>query len=77
MASMTKAQKVMMNDFNQKFFALQERYWNPDDNDAYWDQLTDEAMDLLEQFHSSDIALNSYLSNIVADFLNSREEVRI
>lgn len=75
MATMTPAQKTMMRDFNQKFFALMEKYWNPTDSDEYWDALTDDAMKLIEQFQSSDVVLNNFLSTIVATFLNSREEL--
>ena len=74
MSAMTAAQKTMMRDFNQKFFALMEDYWNPTNADGYWDDLTDASVKLLGQFHSSDAALNSFLSNIVVTFLNSRED---
>jgi hypothetical protein len=72
---MTPAQKVMMRDFNTKFFELTEKYWNPSDSDAYWDDLTDDAMALINQFQTSDVKLNHYIQSIVATFLNSREDV--
>lgn len=72
---MTSAQKVMMRDFNDQFFALMEKYWNPSDSDAYWDALTDEAMALISKFQTSDGKLNNYIQSIVATFLNSREDV--
>jgi RNAse (barnase) inhibitor barstar len=74
---MTAAQKTMMREFNQKFFALQEKHWNPVNNDSYWDLLTDDAMSLLSEFQSNDNALNNFLSAVVAAFLNSREEVLV
>lgn len=73
MSKMTAAQKTMMRDFNNKFFLLQEKHWNPADSDEYWDELTADAMSLLEQFHSSDVSVNNFLSATVAVFLNSRE----
>ena len=73
--SMTAAQKVMMRDFQQQFSRLIETYWNPNTSDEYWDSLTDEAMSLLEKFQTSDTILNGFLSNLVAAFLNSREDI--
>ena len=75
MSAMSKSQKVMMKDFHTKFFALQEKYWNPDETEDYWDHVTEDAMNLLTEFHSSDNSLNHFLSNLIADFLNSREEI--
>lgn len=72
---MTNAQKVMMRDFQQQFFNLLEKYWNPQNSDAYWDALTDEATSLLERFQSHDTVLNSFLLNMVTAFLNSREDM--
>ena len=73
--AMSPAQKVMMRDFNIQFFALTEKYWNPSDDDAYWDALTDEAMELISKFHTSNTKLNNYIQSIVAAFLNSREDL--
>lgn len=73
--SMTPAQKTMMREFDQRFFELLEKYWNPTDSDDYWDKLTEDAMQLIAQFQSSDVVLNNFLSNIVVAFLNSREEL--
>ena len=74
MSAMTKAQRLVVKDFEGKFFNLLEEYWNPVDSDKYWDKLTDDAMNLIAEFQSSDKALNSFLSNVVVSFLNSREE---
>ena len=74
MSAMTKAQRLVVKDFEGKFFKLLEKYWNPVDSDTYWDKLTDDAMALIAEFQSSDRALNNFLSNVVASFLNSREE---
>ena len=73
--AMSPAQKVMMRDFNIQFFELTEKYWNPSDDDAYWDALTDEAMELIGKFHTSNTKLNNYIQSIVAAFLNSREDL--
>lgn len=74
MSTMTLAQKTMMRDFNQKFFELCEKYWNPIDSDEYWDELTDAAMTLICQFQTKDTVVNNLISNLVAAFLNSRED---
>ena len=74
-SKMKNNQKVMIKDFNQQFFALLEKYWNPSPNDEYWDSLTNEAMVLIEKFHSRDTVTNNLIMNIVMAFLNSREEV--
>ena len=74
MPAMTKAQRLVMKDFGEKFSELLEKYWNPIDSDDYWDNLTGDAMDLIAEFQSSDKVLNNFLSNMVASFLNSREE---
>jgi hypothetical protein len=74
---MSAAQKVLMQDFDRNFFALMEKFWNSDDSDQYWDALTEEAMSLLAQFHSRDVVLNNLFSNMVAAFLNSREDMLI
>jgi hypothetical protein len=65
----------MMKDFNKELFKLCEKYWNPIDEDTYWDQLTDDAMSLISQFQTNDAVMNNFLSNIVVAFLNSREEL--
>lgn len=75
MTATTIAQKNMMREFNEKFLALMEKYWTPNNSDVYWDNLTADAMELLEQFQTSDSILNEFLSNIVAAFLNSREDI--
>ena len=72
---MNPAQKVMLRDFNIQFFNLTEKYWNPSDSDAYWDALTDDAMELISKFQTSDVKLNNYIQSIVATFLNSREDM--
>ena len=72
---MTPAQKTMMREFNQEYFALLEKYWNPNTSDVYWDELTDAAMSLLDRFQTHDRVLSDFISNIVAAFLNSREEM--
>ena len=72
---MTKSQKIMMRDFEQKLFELWETYWNPTDSDEYWDDLTNAAMDLISKFQTKDTKLNNFLSNIVVTFLNSREDM--
>jgi RNAse (barnase) inhibitor barstar len=72
---MNPAQKVMLRDFNIQFFNLTEKYWNPSDSDAYWDALTDDAMELISKFQTSDAKLNNYIQSIVATFLNSREDM--
>ena len=72
---MNPAQKVMLRDFNLQFFNLTEKYWNPSDSDAYWDALTDDAMELISKFQTSDAKLNNYIQSIVATFLNSREDM--
>lgn len=72
---MNPAQKVMLRDFNIQFFNLTENYWNPSDSDAYWDALTDDAMELISKFQTSDAKLNNYIQSIVATFLNSREDM--
>ena len=74
-SKMTASQKVMMQEFNRKFFALQDKYWNPNDSDIYWDNLTEDAMHLIAEFQSQNEAINNFLSNIVVSFLNSREEM--
>ena len=74
---MNPAQKVMLRDFNSQFFNLTEKYWNPSDSDAYWDALTDDAMELINKFQTSDIKLNNYIQSIVATFLNSREDMLV
>jgi hypothetical protein len=75
MAAMTKAQKTMMNEFHQKLLELWEKYWNPDDSDSYWDDLTDDAMALISQFQTKNPTMNAFISNMVVAFLNSREEL--
>ena len=77
MSTMTLAQKTMMRDFNQKFFELWEKYWNPINSDEYWDELTDAAMDLIRQFQTKDVVVNNLISNLVATFLNSREDAMV
>ena len=77
MSTMTVAQKTMMRDFNQKFFELWEKYWNPINSDEYWDELTDAAMDLICQFQTKDVVVNNLISNLVATFLNSREDAMV
>lgn len=77
MSTMTVAQKTMMRDFNQKFFELLEKYWNPMNSDEYWDNLTDDAMDLICQFQTKDAVTNSLISNLVSAFLNSREDAMV
>lgn len=72
---MNPAQKVILRDFNIQFFNLTEKYWNPSDSDAYWDALTDDAMELISKFQTSDVKLNNYIQSIVATFLNSREDM--
>ena len=72
---MNPAQKVMLRDFNIQFFNLTEKYWNPSDSDAYWDALTDDAMELISKSQTSDAKLNNYIQSIVATFLNSREDM--
>ena len=72
---MNPAQKVMLRDFNIQFFNLTEKYWNPSDSDAFWDALTDDAMELISKFQTSDAKLNNYIQSIVATFLNSREDM--
>lgn len=74
-AAMSPAQKVMMRDFNDQFFELTAKYWNPSDSDEYWDALTDDAMELIGKFHTSNTKLNNYIQSIVAAFLNSREDL--
>ena len=74
---MTLAQKTMMRDFNQKFYELCEKYWNPTNSDEYWDRLTDDAMNLICQFQTKDVAVNNLISNFVAAFLNSREDAMV
>lgn len=74
-SKMTASQKIMMQEFNQKFFALQEQYWNPIDSESYWDNLTEDAMRLIAEFQSQNEALNNFLSNAVVVFLNSREDM--
>ena len=75
--AMSAAQKVMMRDFDTCFFSLMEKFWNPNNSDQYWDELTEEAMGLLARFHTRDVALNNLFSNMVAAFLNSREDIAI
>ena len=75
MASMTRSQKVMMREFEQQMFDLWEKHWNPTDSDEYWDELVVDATNLISNFQTKDIALNNFFSNIVATFLNSREEL--
>jgi hypothetical protein len=74
---MSPAQRVMMRDFDKSFFALMEKFWNPDNSDQYWDSLTEDAMNLLARFHTRDMTLNNMFSNMVAAFLNSREDMTI
>lgn len=73
-SKMTIAQKTMMTDFTSRYFELLEKYWNPSPDDEYWDGLTDDAMKLISEFNTTDIALNNFLQNIVVAFLNSRED---
>lgn len=73
--SMSTSQRVIVRDFQKQFFQLVERYWNPNQSDEYWDSLTEDAMNLLTKFQTKDSSLNTFLSNLVATFLNSREEM--
>ena len=75
MPKMNIAQKTMMSDFNRRFFELLEKHWNPIESDQYWDCLTDDAMKLVEDFQSSNLATNNFVVNIVSAFMNSREEM--
>jgi hypothetical protein len=68
-------QKVVMKDFDQQFFQLLESYWNPNETDEYWDNLTEDAVSLIERFQTKDLVLNNLITTIVMAFLNSREEV--
>ena len=77
MFRMSAAQKTMMREFNQKFFKLMEKYWNPTDSDEYWDDLTEDATKLIDYFQSSDLVTNKFLSNVVVAFMNSREDMLV
>jgi len=72
---MTAAQKTMMREFVQDYYALMETYWTPTPSSAYWDRFTDDALKLISKYQTSDATLNGFISNIVAAFLNSREEM--
>ena len=72
---MTPAQRVKMKEFSQRYFDFMEKYWNPNESDEYWDHITDEAMVLVEDFHSKEESLNSLVQNVVMAFLNSRESI--
>ena len=72
---MTPAQKVKMKEFSQRYFDFMEKYWNPSESDEYWDQITDDAMELIENFHSTEESLNDLVQNVVMAFLNSRESI--
>lgn len=74
-SKMKPNQKVVMKDFDQQFFNLLEKYWNPNETDEYWDSLTGDAVELIEKFHTKDAVLNNLITTIVMAFLNSREEV--
>jgi hypothetical protein len=70
---MTPAQKVLMQDFMNKYFAFLEKNWNPLADDLYWDSLTEEAMALIDQFYTSDNVINDFIQNLIVNFINSRE----
>jgi hypothetical protein len=73
-AQMTASQKMMIKDFSEQYFSLMEKYWNSTSDDAYWDGLTEDAMELISRFQTEDAILNNFLQNIVVAFMNSREE---
>jgi hypothetical protein len=73
-AQMTASQKMMIKDFSEQYFSLMEKYWNSTSDDAYWDSLTEDAMELISRFQTEDAILNNFLQNIVVAFMNSREE---
>ena len=68
-------QKVIMKDFDRQFFQLLESYWNPNETDEYWDNLTGDAVSLIERFQTKDLVFNNLITTVVMAFLNSREEV--
>lgn len=74
-AEMNSSQKTIMRDFATQYYALMEKYWNPSTDDTYWDDITDDAMQLISRFQTKDVVLNSFLQNIVVAFVNSREEL--
>lgn len=74
-ATINVAQKTLVEDFKDQFFALMEKYWNPIACDEYWDSVTDEAMSLIDRFRTKDAVINSFFTNLVVAFLNSREEM--
>lgn len=71
----TNAQKVFIKDFFAEFAELHKKYYQPEDNDEYWDNLTEESMKLVEDFSSENDFQNKLISDMVMLFLKSREEM--
>ena len=66
-------QKILIKEFSDKFAQLQEKYYVPEDNDSYWDNLTSDSMELVASFNTNDEAQNSLISDMVMLFMKSRE----
>ena len=72
-STITVAQKTMLKEFSGKFLNLMEKFWVPSNSVEYWDSLTSESMNLIQQFQTSDEKQNSFFLETVATFLKSRE----
>lgn len=71
----TASQKIILKDFNDRFLRLQEKFYTPQPDDKYWDDLTTESMKLVSDFQSKDTAQNKLISDMVMLFMQSREEM--
>jgi hypothetical protein len=71
----TASQKIILKDFNDRFLRLQEKFYIPQSDDKYWDDLTTESMKLVSDFQSKDTAQNKLISDMVMLFMQSREEM--
>ena len=70
-----KAKNVMMRDFYADMTKFSEKYWQVSNSESYWDSLTDDATALISKYQTDDMVTNNLITNIVAAFLNSREEM--
>lgn len=71
---MKNNQKVFMREFMDDFLRLQEKYYNPENDDQYWDGLVSDAMDVIESHKTSDARQNKFCQTMILEFVKSREE---
>lgn len=68
-------QRTIIKDFSDQFAKLQEQYYVPQEDDEYWDSLTEDSMKLVSEFTTSDEKQNTLFSDMVMLFMKSREQM--